>query len=134
MYIFKSRFQSIKDILTKFKILTYYELYCYELIKELSKNLRNDSPLEYLKSVDELSNRRLTRNRERGLLNSIKSTSKVMSSSLKNRPTLLFNFLKVNQLIPSNYRTLSENELKVYIRQLVNLFVLDNLELHHLFF
>ena len=131
---FKSRFQSIKDILTKFKILTVYELYFYELIKELFKNLRNDSPLDYLKSVDQISNRRLTRNREKGLLNSIKNTSKVMSSSLKNRLTVLFNFLKVNQLIPNNYRNISENELKVYIRQLVNLFVLDNLELHHLFF
>ena len=81
---FKKKFDSLRDILLDNKIFTVYELYTLEIVKELFKQLRNVSPVQYLEMPNVTHAIMTTRWRAKGLFSTTYSRTVTKRKSLEN--------------------------------------------------
>ena len=98
----KKKMDSITDVLREKGILTVYELYLAELLKELFRQLRLEAPNTYLPETLE-SNSTKTRGKTKGLLPSIYRTL-TKKKSLANGLRKAYNWLTELKLLPTNLK------------------------------
>ena len=88
---FKKRSESISNLLLETKVLTVFELYMEELVKELFKQLRTDTPQKFFPEKVAEKNKRWS---QKGLFSSISCRTVVKRKSLENTLRKAFNWLK----------------------------------------
>ena len=87
---FKKKFDSLRDN----KIFTVYELYTLEIVKELFKQLRNESAVQYLEIPSVTDAIMTTRWRAKGLFSTTYSRTVTKRKSLENTLRKTYNWLK----------------------------------------
>ena len=132
--IFFKKFESIANILLENKVLTVYELYMEELVKELFKELRHETPVKYLVEINAQSNKPSTRWKEKGLLCSNYCRTVVKRKSIENTLRKVYNWLKWIDLLPENIISFSRAQLRKYTKQLSDFYIVDNKHLFSIFF
>ena len=131
---FKNKFDSLRDILLDNKIFTVYELYTLEIVKELFKQLRNESAVQYLEIPNVSDAIMTTRWRAKGLFSTTYSRTVTKRKSLENTLRKTYNWLKWMDLIPNDINKLSSPKMRAYITKLGYLYIIDNKELHSILF
>ena len=129
---FKKPQNSLCEILTKYTIFNIYELYIIEVVIEVFKQLKSNSPCAYLST--NINYDYNTRRKAKGLLPATTHRTVMQEKSLKNALNKCYNWLKANDLIPSNLMKQSDEQTKNYVRKLGTLYVADNKDLFELFF
>ena len=107
---FKKKMNSITDVLREKGILTVYELYLAELLKELFRQLRSEAPNTYLPETLE-SNSTNTRGKTKRLLPSIYSVTLTKKKSLANGLRKAYNWLTELKLLPTNLKTMTRPQV-----------------------
>ena len=102
---------SITDVLREKGILTVYELYFAELLKELFSQLRSEAPNTYLPETLK-SNSTDTRGKTRGLLPSIYSRTLTKRKSLASRLRKAYNWLPELKLLPTNLKNMTRPQVR----------------------
>ena len=124
---------SITDILREKGILTVYELYLAELLKELFRQLRSEVPNTYLPETLE-SNSTNTRGKTKGLLPSIYSRTLTKKKSLANGLRKAYNWLIELKLLPTNLKNMTRPQVRQYVQNLISLYFVDNRHLFSMYF
>ena len=114
-------------------ILTVYELYLAELLKELFRQLRSEAPNTYLPETLE-SNSTNTRGKTKGLLPSIYSKTLTKKKSLANGLGKAYNWLTELKLLPTNLKNMTRPQVRHYVQNLISLYVVDNRHLFSMYF
>ena len=112
---FMQRTDSLSEIFTKEGVLTVFELFLVELIKELFKQIRLESPSQLLNLGSMPENIHLTRFRRKQLLPSIYCRTTLKRKSLTNSLRIAHNWLMELKLIPMNLKDLPAITVKNYI-------------------
>ena len=112
---FKKKMDSITDFLREKGILTVYELYLAELLKELFRQLRSEAPNTYLPENLE-SNSTNTRGKTKGLLPSIFSRALTKKKSLANGLRKAYNWLTELKLLPTNIKNMTRPQVRHYVK------------------
>ena len=96
---FKKQSDSILYIMEENQLQTVFELYINELLHEVINKIRGNSLINFLKSffVPAKVN---TRNKEKGLITSVYTRTKLCQRSLKISNLKLHTWLKENSLLP----------------------------------
>ena len=81
---FEKRSESISNLLLENKVLTVFELYMEELVKELFKQLRNETPQKFFPEKVAEKNKPTTRWSQKGLFSSTYCRTVVKKKSLEN--------------------------------------------------
>ena len=126
---FKNKMDSITDVLREKGILTVYELYFAELLKELFRQLRSEAPNTYLPETLK-SNSTDTRGKTKGLLPSIYSRTSTKKKSLANRLRKAYKWLTKLKLLPTKLNNMTRLQVRQYVQKLISLYVID---IRHLF-
>ena len=128
------RTDSLSEMLTKQGFLTVFELFLVELIKELFKQIRSESPSQLLDLGNIPENIHATRFRRKQLLPSIYCINTKKRKSLTNSLRIAQNWLMELELIPMNLKDLPAITVKNYIMTSTKLYIVDNKDLFNLFF
>ena len=104
---FKKPQNSLCEILTKYNILNIHELYIIEVLNEVLKQLKSNSPCGNLST--KINHDYNTRRKAKGLLPATTHRTVMQEKSLKNDLNKCYNWLKANDLIPSNFFKQSDN-------------------------
>ena len=131
---FKKKYDSMQEILSKNKINTIYELFIKEIVHEVFRELRKDSPLQLLNLEERLIFQRETRWNSKGLFQPIIARTLKNKKSLTNSLMIAYNWLKTLDLIPSQIETLSETQLKKHLNLINELYIVDNKDLFSLYY
>ena len=131
---FKKRSESISNLLLENKILTVFELYIEELVKELFKQLRNETPQKIFPEKVAEKNKPTTRWSQKGLFSSTYCRTVVKRESQGNTLRKAFNWLKSMNLLPENIESFSKVQLRKYTKHLTDLYIVDNKHLYSIFF
>ena len=113
---FKKSQNSLCEILTKYNIFNIYELYIIEVVNEVLKQLKSNSRCAYLST--KINYDYNTRRKAKGLLPATTHRTVMQEIKLKNALNKCYNWLKANDLIPSNLLKPSDNQTKNYVRNL----------------
>ena len=105
-------------------ILTVYELYFAELLKELFRQLRSEAPNTYLPETLE-SNSTKTTEKTKGLLPSIYSRTLTKKKSLANGLRKTYNWLTELKLLPTNLKNMTRPQVRQYFQNIISLYVVD---------
>ena len=124
----------MRDILLDNKISTVFELYTLEIVKELFKQLRNESAVQYLEIPNVSDAIMTTRWRAKGLFSTTHSRTVTNWKSLENTLRKTYNWLKWMDLIPNDINKLSSPKMRAYLIKLGSLYIIDNKELHSILF
>lgn len=124
----------MQEILSKNKINTIYELFIKEIVHEVFRELRKDSPLQLLNLEERLIFQRETRWNSKGLFQPIIARTLKNKKSLTNSLMIAYNWLKTLDLIPSQIETLSETQLKKHLNLINELYIVDNKDLFSLYY
>ena len=130
---FKKQTDSLQNVYALHNILTIHETYIVELVCELFRQLRGNSPFDFVAGsfIPPDIN---TRRRKRGLLTITYSRTETKRRSLKNSIVKTYNWLKTLDLIPSNIRNLSENATKNLINGIAHNYVSNNRDVFNVYF
>ena len=130
---FKKQTDSLENVYASHNILTIHETYIAELVCELFRQLRGNSPFDFVAGsfIPPDIN---TRRRKRGLLKITFSRTETKRRSLKNSIVKTYNWLKTLDLIPSNIKNLSENATKNLINGIAHNYVSNNRDLFNVYF
>ena len=129
---FKKKVDSITDVLREKGILTVYELYFAELLKELFRQLRSEAPNTYLPEFLE-SNSTDTRGKIKALLSSIYSRT-LTKKRLANGLRKAYNWLTELKLLPTNLKNMTTPQVRQYVQNLISLYVVDNRHLFSMYY
>ena len=131
---FRKNFETLSDILEVNNLYTVFELYIVEVLKELFKELRGESPMRLLQPNEPSEQCIRTRRASKGLFrptyNRTVASRKSLSSSLKKS----YNWLTEMNLLPSNLRELSQFQVKKPVSKISSNYVVDNRELFSMFY
>ena len=116
---FRKRQDSLQEILAVNKINTVYELFLNEVVSEVFKEMRSDSPLKLLDFEKLPKSNTTTRWNSKGVFAPIVSRTVVKKKCLANSLMKAFNWLTELNLIPPNLLNLSQEQLKKHLK-LVN--------------
>ena len=111
-----------------------------ELVKELFKQLRNETPQKFFpEKVAEKINLQPAGVKKDSFLQPItgvksKSRTVVKRKSLGNTLRKAFNWLKWMNLLPENIESFSKVQLRKYTKNLTDLYIVDNKHLYSIFF
>ena len=94
------KFDSLRDVYQQTKILTIHELFINEIFREIIKQLRSKSPLEFRAEMDKCNMYETWRS-VKGLLPITYSRTVTKSESLKNTLRKDYNWLTSMDLLPS---------------------------------
>ena len=133
-FFFMHRTDSLSEILTKEGVLIVFELFLVDLIKELFKQIRLESPSQLLDLEIIPENIHATRFRRKQLLPSIYCRTTLKRKSLTNSLRIEHNCLVELKLIPMNLKDLSAITVTNYIMTLTKLYIVDNEDLFNLCF
>ena len=115
----KKRDYPSRELFVESKVLSVYELYCFELIKFSLKALRQETPSSPLNNLyKRMESSFQTRNSQKGLLTTGKCKYKYQKTSLRLRGTKVVNVLLKRGLIPSNVHQLPQNTFEQLLRKL----------------
>ena len=127
-YLWKFRDYPSRELFVEIKVLSVYELYCFELIKFSLKALRQETPSSPLNNLYKRMEPSFpTRNSKKGLLTTVKCQSKYQKTSLRLRGTKVVNALLKRGLIPSNVYQLPQNTFEQLLRNLKTVVRSENL-------
>ena len=90
------------------QLQTVLELYINELLHELINEIRGNSPFNFLKSFFSVPAKVNTRNKEKGLIPSVYTRTKLCQRSLKISILKIHNWLKENSLLPEYIEKMSK--------------------------
>ena len=131
---FRKKYESLGLTLIDNKIYTVYELYVIELVKELFKQIRSESPLQYIIPQSLAVIKKQTRWSLRGLFPpSISKTTK-NKKSLANLLKKTCNWLKQLNLLPENFQNFSFQQVKAHISKISELYIKDNRDVFALYY
>ena len=106
----------------------------FKIVKELFKQLRNKSAVQYLEIPNVSDAIMTTRWRAKGLFSTTYSRTVTKRKSLENTLRKTYNWLKWMDLIPNDINKLSSPKMRAYITKLGYLYIIDNKELHSILF
>ena len=129
---FKKPQNSLCEILTRYTIFNIDELYITEVVNEVLKQLKSNSPCAYLSTNVNYDYN--MRRKAKCLLQTTTHRIVMQEKSLKNALNKCYNWLKANGLIPSTLLKQSDDQTKNYGRKLGTIYVADNRNLFELFF
>ena len=121
------------NVLEDHKILNVFELFMVEVIQELFKQIRKESSLELpltFTSGKSINTRRMVK----GLLDIPYSRTSVKRKSLSNTMIRAYNWLLDFGLIPENLGDLTKNQIKLYIKDILSVYIMNNRDLMKIFF
>ena len=130
---FKKQMDSITDVLREKEILTAYELYFAELLKELFRQLLSEAPNNYLAKTFKI-NSAVTRGKTKGLLPSIHSKTLTKKKSLANELGKAHIWLTELKLLPSNLKNMTRPQMRQYVQNLISLNVVDKRHLFSMYY
>ena len=116
------------------KINTVYELFLNEVVSEVFKEMRFDSPLKLLDFEKLPKSNTTTRWNSKGVFAPIVSRTVVKKKCLANSLMKAYNWLTELNLIPPNLLNLSQEQLKKHLKLVNDLYITDNKELFCLYF
>ena len=122
---FKKKMDCVKDVLREKGILTVYELYFAELLKELFRQLRFEAPNIYLPETLE-SKSTETIGKTKGLLPPIYSRTLTKKKSLANGLRKAYSWLTELKLLPTNLKNMTRPQVRQYVQNLISFYVVDN--------
>ena len=130
---FKKKIDSMVNVLADHKIFNVFELFIVEVIQDLFKQIRKVSFLElYLTfTTGKLINTRWV---VKGLLDVPYSRTNVKRKSLSNTMIRAYNSLLDFDLIPENLEDLMKNQIKMYIKDALSVYIKNNRDLMEIFF
>ena len=108
-------------------------MYISELVVELFRQLRGNSPFDHVKDhfvPYEINKRR----KSKSLLPVTIDRTQLKRRSLKSAIIKTYNWLKSCDLIPQNFESLTNVQMKSHIRQIIEVFISNNKELFELFY
>ena len=105
-----------------------------ELVKELFKQLRNETPQKFFSEKVAEKNKPTTRWSQKGLFSSTYCRTVVERKSLGNTLRKAFNWLMWMNLLPENIESFSKVQLRKYTKNLTDLYIADNKHLYPNFF
>ena len=124
---------SLQEIMGKHHLQTIYELFLSQLISELLKQIRINSPFNVL-GTSLMPNEVNNRWREKGLVPNQYSQTKLKEKSLKISFLKIYNWLLSANLIPYNLKMFSRYQIKNYLTTLNHNYVRKNRDLFHQFY
>ena len=127
------RTDSLSEFVTKAGIVTVFELFLVDLIKELFKQIRLESPSQLLDLGNIPEKIHATMFRRKQLLPSIYCRTTLKRKSLTNSLRIAHNWLMELNIIPLNLKDLPAITVKNYIMTLTKLYIVDNKYLFNLF-
>ena len=121
------------NVLADHKILKVFELLIVEVIQELFKQIRKESSLELSLTftTGKLIN---TRRVVKGLLDVLYSQTNVKRKSLSNTMIRAYNWLLDFDLIPENLENLTKNQVKMHIKDVLSVYIMNKRDLMEIFF
>ena len=131
---FKRKSDSLENVLADNKILTVFELFMVEILKELFRQLKSESPRILLQINQNSDPKFQTRWNKRNLYTPTYSRTVTNSKSLTNCLQKAYNWLKNLDLVPSSPWKMSPRQLKQYISKITSLYIVDNKQLLELFY
>ena len=130
---FKKKFDSMVNVLADNKILNVFELFMVEVIQELFKQIRKESSLEL--SLTFTTGKSIsTRRAVKGFLDVPCSRTIVKRKSLSNTMIRAYNWLLDFDLIPENLGDLTKNQIKMYIKDILSVYIMNNRGLMEIFY
>ena len=130
---FKTKSESFQTIIANKKFLPVYEMYISELVVERFRQFRRNSPFDQMKDQFvpfEINKRR----KSNSLLSVTIDRTQLKSRSLKNDVIKTYNWLKTCDLMPQKVESLTNAQMKYHLRQIMEVFILNNEELFELFY
>ena len=120
--VFKRRYESIKEIMDENKLLTFFDLYFFEMFKYLFMELRSDKKNGFLSQIYSQKSGPCTRSKAKGVIKVTKFSATAKQRSLTVRIVQAFNHLKQNDLIHVNIHEISQVScLRIYKQLFSNL-------------
>ena len=123
---FKKKFDSLRDLFRTNKILTVFELFILENIKELFRQLRLEAPKSFIVLDANDVRKYTTRWNMKKLIPAQYNRTVLKRRSLENFLRLTYNWLKEAELIPKDVRKLSSYQVKKLITSITTNYVVDN--------
>ena len=127
---FKRKTDAIRNIMTKYHLLTLNELFANNIFKFMFDEFRKPESV-YLK-LDSLSNHRETRSLAKTF--TCTQLKKNIKNSLRIKVNVAYNFAQENNLIPESMRELTPGQLRTFLRSFTYLYIQDSYEVFNLFF
>ena len=128
---FKKKFDSLHDLLIRTnEILTVFELFVLENIKEPFRQLTSEAPKSFIVLDANDVGTYTTRWNMKKLMSAQYSRTVLKRRSLENLLRLTYNWLMEADLIPTDLKKLSSYQVKKLIRSITANYVVDN---KHLF-
>ena len=131
---FRRKFDSLNNIWYEHKIQTVFEMYISELIKEMFKQIRLESPVQFFTPYACKESHLPTRGSSRNNSPSKYYRTVVKRKCLENSFRKIYNYLLNLDLIPQNLLKMTKSEMKSYVDIVSLLYVRDNREVFSLFF
>ena len=129
---FKKKKDSITDGFREKGILTVYELYLAELLKELFRHFRSEAPRTYLPEILK-SNSTDTRGKTKGLLPSIysRTLTKKITRQWSTKSLQLAYWIKS---AAQKLKKMTRPQVRQYVQNLISLYVVDNRHLFSMYY
>ena len=131
--LFKKKYDSLQDILRQTKLNTVFELFILDVFREIFNQLRSNGTTKFSKLVAETKHQK-TRGSKKGILPIPYSRTKSKSKSVELTLIRGYNWLLKLNLIPVGIETMSQAQIKTYLKDLNRLFITDSSDLFVLFF
>ena len=131
---FRRKFDSLNIIWYEHKIQTVFEMYISELIKEMFKQIKLESPVQFFTPYICKDSHLPTRGSSRNTIPSKYYRTVVKRKCLENSFRKIYNYLVNLDLIPQNVLKMTKSEMKSYVDSVSPLYVRDNREVLSLFF
>ena len=125
---FKKKSESLQNIIKDKKFLTVHEIYISELVIELFRQLRRISPFGHMEDhfvPYEVNKRRKTKN----LLPVTIDRTQLKKRCLENDVIKTYNWLNSCDLMPQKVESLTNEQVKTHLCQIIELFIPNNKKL-----
>ena len=130
---FKKKYDSLSQIYSTNCLSNVYEMFIHEVFIEVFKQIRGESPHEFLKFNYNHHDYNTTRKRK-GLLPALSRRTVLKERSLKNVLTKAYNWLKLMSLIPEDIKRYSKHKIKMHLDKIRINYILDGKELFDMFY
>ena len=132
---FKRKYDSLVNVLQQNKILSVFELYLVELIKELLRQFQKKSPTNFLPQLETNGSRSITTRYQRNhFLPLARGRTLIKRKCLQNALCKNYNWLSHFNLLPCDMHLMTKSQIHTYIKKLERLYIVDNYQLLKLFF
>ena len=115
---FKRKYDSLVNVLQKNNILSVFELYLVELIKELFKQFQNKSPTSFLPQLETNVSRSITtRYQKNHSLPLARGRTLIKRKCLQNALCKSYNWLGQFNLLPCDMHLMTKSQIHTYIKK-----------------